>query len=84
MKLKKKAIEFLYYKFNDYFTQLIKGFLKNEFKTESGYTLKKLDKKLEYLVESSLTHITELKRAQVIRLEVIKEYKFTIEEVGNE
>ena len=120
--------------------KLIKIFLKKEFKIESGYTLKKINKKLKYLVsqlndfvidnmpnedslglrvrnimisdykrfgiliakeikgeemelneltlkhlvESSLTYITELKRVQVIELEVIKGYKFTVEEEGNE
>lgn len=39
---------------------------------------------LKHLIESSLTYITESKRVQVIELEVIKGYKFTVDEEGNE
>lgn len=131
----KNAIEFLYYKFDVDLTKILWNFLKNEFKTDDGYSLKKIDKKLEnlvstlnvffldnipdeeslglrvrnilvsdykrfgyliakkmekekfelaedtlkYLVESSLTYVNELKRVQVIELNVIKGYNFSVE-----
>lgn len=131
----KNAIEFLYYKFDVDLTKILWDFLKNEFKTDDGYSLKKIDKKLEnlvstlnvffldnipdeeslglrvrnillsdykrfgyliakkmekekfelaedtlkYLVESSLTYVNELKRVQVIELNVIKGYNFSVE-----
>ncbi|MDT2703020.1 hypothetical protein [Enterococcus dongliensis] len=128
------AIEFLYYKFDVDLMEIVKDFLENEFKTDSGYSLKKIDKKLEhlvsvlnvfflknmpdedslglrvrnilisdyrrfgyliarkmekgkfelaehtlkYLVESSLAYVNELKRVQVIELNVIKGYNFSV------
>ncbi|KAJ71266.1 hypothetical protein M222_2456 [Enterococcus faecalis AZ19] len=130
------AIKFLYYKFDILLTNIMKDFLENGFKTDDGYSLKKIDKKLEhlvsmlnafflenmpnedslglrvrnilisdykrfgyliarkmkkekfelaeytvkYLVESSLTYVNELKRVQVIELNVIKGYNFSTKE----
>ncbi|MFT8930229.1 MAG: hypothetical protein ABF969_12935 [Sporolactobacillus sp.] len=130
--IQNKAIEFIYYKYNDSLSKLIRKFLKDSFKVNGKYSLKKVDNKLgilvsqlmdffannmpnedslglrvrniiisdykkfgsliakelmgeqlelteltqKFLVESSLTYITELKRVQVIELEAIKGYKF--------
>ncbi|EAD2920008.1 TPA: hypothetical protein IQB69_002149 [Listeria monocytogenes] len=46
----KNAIKYFFYKHNESLSCMIRGFLRDEFRTDDGYSLKKIDKKINLLL----------------------------------
>ncbi|HFU3823873.1 TPA: hypothetical protein ACGO0B_001588 [Streptococcus suis] len=52
----KNAIKYFFYKHNESLLSMIRGFLRDEFRTDDGYSLKKIDKKISILLSRFMNY----------------------------